>query len=215
MPKINLSTYETEGFFDEMFSDSEHVRPHYRSLMDRLQKMGWKKLNFLQQSTDRAQLSLGMTFNVYSDNQGVERILPLDVIPRIISAADWDELEKGLTQRIVALNLFIADIYGDQKILKDKVIPSELILGSATYLKQCSGLKPPEDVWSHISGSDMIRGDDGKWFVLEDNLRCPSGVSYMLENREILKRTFPELFEKLHVRPVLTIHTTSEICLSL
>ena len=202
MSKINFQGYDSNGFYDEMFDDNKQVKPHYSLFMNRLQKMGYKKLNFLQHSTDRAQLSLGMTFNVYSDNQGVERILHLDIIPRIIDGKDWDKLEKGLEQRIRALNLFIHDIYHDQKILKDKVIPRELVLSSSTYLKQCVGLNPPNNVWIHITGTDIIRGADGQFYVLEDNLRCPSGVSYMLENREILKRTFPEVFEKLNVRPV-------------
>lgn len=202
MAKINLNNYQTTGFYDEMFNDGGKVKPEYKLLKNRLENIGWKKLEFLQHSTDRAQLSLGMTFNVYSDNQGIERILHLDILPRIISGKDWDVLEAGLTQRIVALNMFIDDLYHDQKVLKDKIIPKELIFSSETYQKQCIGLSPPENVWAHISGSDMIRGDDGKFYVLEDNLRCPSGVSYMLENREILKRTFPELFEKLRVRPV-------------
>ncbi len=202
MAKINLNSYKTEGFYDEMMDENNDVRPHYALFYDHLKTMGKKKLNFLQHSTDRAQLSLGMTFNVYSDTQGIERILHLDIIPRIISSKDWEVVERGLTQRIIALNLFIDDLYNDQKILKDKIIPKELIFSSATFLNQCIGLKPPENVWSHISGTDLIRGDDGSFYVLEDNLRCPSGVSYMLENREILKRTFPELFEQLHVRRV-------------
>lgn len=202
MIKINFDTYDTAGFFDEMINGDQSVRPNYALFKERLEKMGWKKLNFLQHSTDRVQLSLGMTFNVYNDNQGVERILHLDIIPRIIKSDEWDFLERGLKQRIEALNLFIHDIYNDKKILKDKIIPKELILSSATYLKQCVGLKPPNNVWCHITGTDLIRGGDGQYYVLEDNLRCPSGVSYMLENREILKRTFPELFEKLNVRPV-------------
>lgn len=202
IPKLNFSNYETNGFYDEMFNEKGEVRPHYKLFKDRLQQMGFKKLNSLQYSTDRAQLSLGMTFNVYSDNQGIERILHLDIIPRIISSQDWDFLEKGLKQRIIALNMFIDDLYHDQKVIKDKIIPKELVLSSTTFLKECIGLNPPENVWSHISGSDMIRDHDGKFYVLEDNLRCPSGVSYLLENREILKRTFPEIFEKLHVKPV-------------
>lgn len=202
MSKINFQSYETEDFFDETFDADRQVRPHYSLFVDRLQKMGLKKLNLLQHSTDRVQLSLGMTFNVYSDNQGIERILHLDIIPRIVSGKDWDYLEKGLQQRIYALNLFINDLYHEQKILKDKVIPKELLLSSSTFLKQCIGLKPPKDIWIHITGTDIIRGGDGGFYVLEDNLRCPSGVSYMLENREILKRTFPEIFEKLNVRPV-------------
>ena len=202
MEKVNFENYETTGFFDEMFNNEQKVHDHYALFKERLEKMSWKKLDFLQHSTDRAQLSLGMTFNVYSDNQGIERILHLDIIPRIINGKDWDFLEKGLKQRIQALNMFIHDLYNDQKVLKDKIIPKDLVLSSATYLKQCVGLKPPENIWCHITGTDLIRGDDGNYFVLEDNLRCPSGVSYMLENREILKRTFPELFEKLHVRPI-------------
>jgi uncharacterized circularly permuted ATP-grasp superfamily protein len=202
MPKINLQNYETKGFFDEMINDQGATRVQYKIYKELLEKMSWKKLSFLQHSTDRAQLSLGMTFNVYSDTQGIERILHLDILPRIISGQDWDQLEDGLRQRIIALNMFIGDLYNEQKVLKDKIIPKELVLSSATYLKQCMGLKPPENVWSHISGSDLIRGSDGQFYVLEDNLRCPSGVSYMLENREILKRTFPELFQKLRVRPV-------------
>ncbi|WP_407557799.1 circularly permuted type 2 ATP-grasp protein [Winogradskyella sp. 4-2091] len=202
MPKLNLSAYDTKGFYDEMFDDNNNVRPNYKLFLDRLQKMSVKKLNALQHSTDRAQLSLGMTFNVYNDNQGVERILHLDIIPRIIKNKEWQNLEKGLQQRIKALNLFIQDIYNDQKVLKDKIIPKEMIFSSVSYLKELEGFKPPKDVWCHITGSDLIRGGDGQYYVLEDNLRCPSGVSYMLENREILKRTFPELFEKLDVKPV-------------
>ncbi|MGB5237655.1 MAG: circularly permuted type 2 ATP-grasp protein [Flavobacteriaceae bacterium] len=202
MSKVNFSNYDTTGYYDEMFSASNNIRPSYERFKLRLEKMSKKKLRNLQHATDRAQLSLGMTFNVYSDNQGVERILHLDIIPRIISGEDWEGLAKGLEQRIEALNLFINDIYNEQKVLKDNIIPKELVLSSAGYLKECRGLNPPRNVWSHISGTDLIRGDDGKFYVLEDNLRCPSGVSYMLENREILKRTFPELFEKLHVRPV-------------
>ena len=202
MVKIDFGRYETTGFYDEMFDDANNVRPQYALFKDILMKIGWKKLNFLQHSTDRAQLSLGMTFNVYGDTQGIERILPLDIIPRIISKQDWAFLEKGLTQRILALNLFIDDIYNHQKVLKDKILPRDLILSSSTFREQCLGLSPPLKIWCHISGTDIIRGDDSAFYVLEDNLRCPSGVSYMLENREILKRTFPEIFEKLHVRPV-------------
>lgn len=204
MPKLNLANYDTANFLDEMVDEQGQIRTSYSLFRERIEKMGWKKLNFLQHSTDRAQLSLGMTFNVYSDNQGMERILHLDIIPRIISGKEWDHLERGLKQRITALNLFIADIYGEQKVLKDKIIPKELVFSSDTYCKECIGLKPAKDIWCHISGSDLIKGDDNKFYVLEDNLRCPSGVSYMLENREILKRTFPELFEKLKVRPVNT-----------
>ncbi|MEO1449909.1 MAG: circularly permuted type 2 ATP-grasp protein [Bacteroidota bacterium] len=202
MSKVDLSQYDTAGFFDEMFDEQMRIKPHYALFSQRLKKLGWKRLNFLQHSTGRAQLSMGMTFNVYNDSQGIEKILHLDIIPRIINGKDWDFLEQGLKQRVVALNMFLDDLYNDQKILKDKIIPRELLASSTTFLEQCIGLKPPEKIWSHITGTDIIRGAQGEFMVLEDNLRVPSGVSYMLENREILKRTFPELFEKLNVRPV-------------
>ena len=216
MSKIDFSQYDTVNFLDEMFDQNGGERAQYAQFRKRIEKMGWNRLNFLQHATDRAQLSLGMTFNVYSDNQGLERILHLDIIPRIIAGQEWDDLQKGLKQRITALNMFIADIYGDQKVLKDKIIPKELVLSSATYSKECMGLKPPKDIWCHITGSDLIKGDDNKFYVLEDNLRCPSGVSYMLENREILKRTFPELFEKLNIRPVNNyVHDLRDMLVSL
>ncbi|WP_178988560.1 circularly permuted type 2 ATP-grasp protein [Winogradskyella schleiferi] len=202
MPKLDFSAYDTKGFYDEMFDENNNIRPNYQLFAERLQNMSQKKLNTLQHATDRAQLSFGMTFNVYSDNQGIERILHLDIIPRIIANNEWNHLEKGLQQRIKALNLFIQDIYNDQNVFKDKIIPKEMILSSVSYLKELVGFKPPKDIWCHITGSDLIKGGDGMYYVLEDNLRCPSGVSYMLENREILKRTFPELFEKLDVKPV-------------
>lgn len=202
MPKLDLSAYDTKGFYDEMFDEHNLVRPNYELFLERLKKLGHKKLSRLQHATDRSQLSLGMTFNVYNDNQGIERILHLDIIPRIIDNSEWIQLEKGLQQRIKALNLFIQDLYNDQKVLKDKIIPKEMIFSSVSYLKELKGFKPPRDIWCHITGSDLIKGGDGQYYVLEDNLRCPSGVSYMLENREILKRTFPELFEKLDVKPV-------------
>lgn len=202
MQKIDFSNYQSQGFYDEMFDKNGQVRSNYALFKDSLEKLGKNRLQYLQQSTDRAQLSLGMTFNVYSDNQGIERILHLDIIPRIIDHKEWNYLERGLKQRIEALNLFIHDIYNEQKVFKDKIIPQELILSSISYLKQLRGFKPPKNIWCHITGSDLIRGGDGQYYVLEDNLRCPSGVSYMLENREILKRTFPEVFEQLHVKPV-------------
>ncbi|CAM4402877.1 circularly permuted type 2 ATP-grasp protein [Zobellia nedashkovskayae] len=202
MSKIDFTSYDTKGFYDEMFDENNNVRPNYKMFLERLEKLSHKKLSSLQHATDRSQLSLGMTFNVYADNQGVERILHLDIIPRIIGDSEWTSLEKGLQQRIKALNLFIQDIYNDQKVFKDKIIPKDMILSSVSYLKQLEGFKPPKDIWCHITGSDLIKGGDGQYYVLEDNLRCPSGVSYMLENREILKRTFPELFDQLGVKPV-------------
>lgn len=185
-----------------MIDNHHQVRPSYAGFLEDIKKLSFKKLNQLQSATDKAQRLLGMTFNVYGDEQGVERILKLDIIPRIIGQNDWAYIEKGLQQRIQALNLFIDDIYNRQKILKDKIIPAEMIVSSPSYLKQCMNLKPPRNIWCHITGTDIVRNIDGNFYVLEDNLRCPSGVSYLLENREILKRTFPDLFTKLGVRMV-------------
>jgi uncharacterized circularly permuted ATP-grasp superfamily protein len=128
--------------------------------------------------------------------------MPVDIIPRIVSAQDWEKMEKGLIQRITALNLFLADIYSDQKIIKDGIIPKEVIYSSKNFLEPCMGIKPPKNIWIHITGTDLIRGNDGEYMVLEDNLRCPSGVSYMMENRELLKQTFPEVVAKTQIRPI-------------
>jgi uncharacterized circularly permuted ATP-grasp superfamily protein len=155
-----------------------------------------------QISAERALMAMGITFNVYSENEGTERIMPVDIIPRIVSAQDWEKMEKGLIQRITALNLFLADIYSDQKIIKDGIIPKEVIYSSKNFLEPCMGIKPPKNIWIHITGTDLIRGNDGEYMVLEDNLRCPSGVSYMMENRELLKQTFPEVVAKTQIRPI-------------
>lgn len=197
-----FSEYAVTEHFDEMLSGDGECRPHYQAFMNKLATFSHKKLVQLQHSTDKAQVSMGMTFNVYHDNKGVEKILPLDLIPRIITGKEWAVIEKGLEQRILALNLFIQDIYNDQKILKDKVIPKGLLLSSKDYLKPCQGLNPPNGIWCHITGSDIVRDNKGNFMVLEDNLRCPSGVSYMLENREIVKQAFPNLFTQLGVQPV-------------
>jgi uncharacterized circularly permuted ATP-grasp superfamily protein len=155
-----------------------------------------------QISAERALMAMGITFNVYSENEGTERIMPVDIIPRIVSAQEWEKMEKGLIQRITALNLFLADIYSDQKIIKDGIIPKEVIYSSKNFLAPCMGIKPPKNIWIHITGTDLIRGNDGEYMVLEDNLRCPSGVSYMMENRELLKQTFPEVVAKTQIRPI-------------
>jgi len=197
-----FASYRSDNCYDEMFDPDTGVREEYRLLTEFLSKTNQKKLWQLQHATDRAQVQMGMTFNVYGDDQGEERILHMDIIPRIIGGKEWEQLEQGLQQRILALNLFIDDLYHDQKILKDRIIPKDLILSSECYLTQCKGLNPPNGIWCHISGIDLIRGPDGQFFILEDNLRCPSGVSYMLENREILKKTFPQVFEALGVRRV-------------
>jgi uncharacterized circularly permuted ATP-grasp superfamily protein len=198
---------KTEGYasnehYDEMFTPEGSVRNHYREFHNYLSKASSKKMNQLQFSANKTQKSMGMTFNVYHDNQGLEKILHLDIIPRIIPNSEWKKLESGLKQRIYALNLFLQDIYNEQKILKDKIVPSDLILGSKDYLKPCIGLTPPKGIWCHITGTDLVRDKNGEYYILEDNLRCPSGVSYMLESREIIKRAYPQLFNDEGVMPV-------------
>lgn len=194
--------YHIEDHFDEMFDANGECRQNYLEFKDKLGFDSLKKLNQLQHSTYKAQMSMGMTFNVYHDNKGIEKILPLDLFPRIIGRQEWKIIEQGIQQRIEALNLFIDDIYHQQKILKDKVVPREIIESSSDYLEACKGLNPPNGVWCHITGSDLVRDRNGVFYVLEDNLRCPSGVSYLLENREIIKQAFPRLFTGLGVRPV-------------
>ncbi|MCG8385893.1 MAG: circularly permuted type 2 ATP-grasp protein, partial [Cytophagales bacterium] len=199
---MHFKVPNTTGIYDEMFDAEGNCRPHYQKFKEKLDNIPKKRLRQLQHATDTAQLNMGMTFNVYHDKEGLEKILHLDIVPRIIDAKDWQKLERGLQQRIQALNLFIQDIYNDRKILKDKVVPSELILTSKDYLQPCVGLTPPKGIWCHITGTDLVRDEKGEFYVLEDNLRCPSGVSYLLENREIIKRLFPSLFNQLCVRPV-------------
>lgn len=194
--------YDSTTHYDEMFAPDGNCRPHYEPFFETLKGIPIEKLKQLQFTTDKAQMAMGMTFNVYHDKQGVEKILHLDIIPRIIDALEWKKIDEGLKQRIHALNLFIDDIYNDQKILKDNVIPADLIESCPGYLKQCIGLKPPKGIWCHITGTDLIRNRDGEFYVLEDNLRCPSGVSYQLESRELIKRVFPNLFSSLGVSPI-------------
>lgn len=197
-----FDNYLKEEHYDEMFDSEGNCRPNYHEFRRKLEGHSKKKILELQHTTDKAQLSMGMTFNVYHDNEGIEKILHLDLVPRIITGKEWKTIEEGLQQRIEAINLFIDDIYHDQKILKDKVIPREVVLSCSDFLKPCIGLNPPKGIWCHISGSDIVRGNDGEFYVLEDNLRCPSGVSYLLENREIIKQAFPSVFAQIGVRPV-------------
>ncbi len=199
---FSFSDYLTEGFYDEMFDANGQVRAGYEVFRQRCETLTPEELLRRQQAAERALMAMGITFNVYSEGEGTERIMPIDIIPRVVDAMEWNQLERGLIQRIKALNLFIHDVYNAQNILNDGVVPRDLIESSKCFLKPCIGLKPPKDIWCHITGTDLIRGDDGQWMVLEDNLRCPSGVSYMLENRELSKQTFPESLARTGVRPV-------------
>lgn len=199
---MSFNDYDPGDFYDELFVSRGQPRPEAVPLIDRINTLGMPEILRRQQAAQIALFKLGVTFNVYSDNQGTERILPFDLIPRIVAAHEWDVLEKGLKQRIHALNLFLSDIYSDQKILKDGIIPSEIVFSASGFLKPCMGLQPPEGIWCHVTGTDLVRDRDGQWYVLEDNLRCPSGVSYVLENRRIMKSTFPLVFDTMQIQPV-------------
>lgn len=199
---MQFNQYDPGDFYDELFVAQGQPRPEAALLIERINSLSMLELQKRQQAAQNALFKLGVTFNVYSDNQGTERILPFDIIPRTLSIQEWERLEKGLKQRIHALNLFLSDIYGEQKILQDKVIPPELIASANGFLKPCIGLKPPQGVWCHITGTDLVRDRDGQWYVLEDNLRCPSGVSYVLENRRVMKSTFPQVFNRANILPV-------------
>jgi uncharacterized circularly permuted ATP-grasp superfamily protein len=199
---MKLNSYQTNDFYDEMFDANCEAREEARLLLETIQSLEDGELLRCQRVAEALLLQMGITFNVYGDSAGTERIFPFDLIPRIVRAEEWNWIERGLKQRIHALNAFIDDIYHDQKILKDKIIPEEIIKSATFYRPQCRGINPPGGVWCHITGSDLVRDGDGQIYVLEDNLRVPSGVSYVLENRDLMKRTFPRVFAGLNVRPV-------------
>ena len=199
---MRIDEYQTDGFRDEMFTDAGEARPEAKLLLDTISALEDGQLQRFQRAAERRLIQLGITFNVYGNTGGTERIFPFDLIPRIISAEEWDRIERGLKQRTRALNQFIDDIYHEKKILKDKAIPAEVIESAVFYRPQCMGLNPRRGVWCHITGTDLVRHSDGEIYVLEDNLRVPSGASYVLENRDLMKRTFPQVFEGLRVRPV-------------
>ena len=197
-----LDQYEPGDFFDEMFEEQGNPRPHYSLLAERFATMDLAELERKRILAERSYLNQGITFTVYSGEEGTERIMPFDLIPRIIPAQEWQHIERGLTQRLQALNLFLHDIYHDQRILKEGVIPQEIILSAKHFRPELMGFNVPRDLYIHVCGTDLIRGRDGTYYVLEDNGRCPSGVSYLLENRQAMKRVFPKLFSRYSVRPV-------------
>lgn len=197
-----LEKYQPEDFFDEMFTSEREVRPHYRQLFERLLSLDTEEFDQRRAAVDAAFLRQGITFTVYSDEQGTERIFPFDLIPRVIPASEWEKIEAGLKQRITALNLFLHDIYHEQRIVKEGVIPASYILGAKHFRPEFMHFNVPRDIYIHVCGSDLIRDKDGTYYVLEDNGRCPSGVSYLLENRQAMKRAFPNMFDRAGVRPV-------------
>jgi uncharacterized circularly permuted ATP-grasp superfamily protein len=199
---MRFGQYDTGGFYDEMFQDGACPRDTARALIQFIDALPDGELLRRQRSAERALLNLGITFNVYGDSAGTERIFPFDLVPRIVSASEWQLIERGLKQRIHALNLFIDDVYHDQKIVRDRVLPVDVLQSAVSFRSQCVGMTPPCGIWCHVTGTDLVRDSDGQIYVLEDNLRCPSGVSYVLENRAVMKRTFPKVFESSRIRPV-------------
>ncbi len=193
--------YDAGPFYDEFFTAEGEPRSCARILIEKLNQLSREELAERQQAAELSLLNMGITFTVAAEG-GTERIFPFDIIPRIIEEKEWRTIERGLKQRIYALNLFIDDIYHEQRILKDRIIPKEIVFSGKSFLKECMGLNPPQGIWCHITGTDLVRDGDGRVYVLEDNLRCPSGVSYVIENRLTMKRTFPEVFENGRVLPV-------------
>jgi uncharacterized circularly permuted ATP-grasp superfamily protein len=187
--------------WDEMY-DTNRIRQHYKGVFDSLNEIPADELGKKEDLARRLFMSQGITFTVYSSGEGIEKIFPFDIIPRIITAAEWSQIEKGISQRLRALNLFLKDVYHQQFILKDGIVPVDLIYSCPHFLREMQGVNVPYDIYVHIAGIDLIRDSDGTFYVLEDNLRTPSGVSYMIENREITKRIFPDLIPQNRVLAV-------------
>ena len=194
-------TVRNKDIWDEMMG-SDGFRKEYQSIINTIDTFSNADLEMKNKIAGELFMQQGITFTGYSDNKGIERIFPFDILPRVITGSEWDNIEKGIKQRLKALNLFLKDIYNEQNIINDKIIPAELIASCPHYTREVFGIKVPHDTYIHISGIDLIRGQDGVFYVLEDNLRTPSGVSYMLENREVTKRLFPEMINNNHVRMI-------------
>jgi uncharacterized circularly permuted ATP-grasp superfamily protein len=207
----------SSSIFDEMHRDSGEPRDHYSEIHRQIVSMSPEELQRRQKNADLAFMNQGITFTVYGRQEGTEKIMPYDLVPRIIQGQEWAKLEAGLTQRITAINLLLRDLYHDAKILTDGVVPKELVLSCKHYRREMRGLRVPKDIYVSIAGSDLIRDGDGTYRVLEDNLRVPSGVSYMLANRAVMKRTLPRIFSNYGVRPIdhypqALHHTLQSMC---
>ena len=200
--RIDWKHYNPGEFYDEIISSPEHPRKPARILAAYLASLSSDELKLRKASAELTIKTMGISFTVYSEAGNIDRQWPFDIIPRIISETQWRITSKGLEQRMQALNCFIHDVYNEQKIFKNKVVPAELLANSVNFRKECIGMKPAFNVWANICGSDLVRDKDGRFYVLEDNLRVPSGVSYMLENRQVTKRVFPELFENYNIQPI-------------
>ncbi|MGB7183233.1 MAG: circularly permuted type 2 ATP-grasp protein [Burkholderiaceae bacterium] len=202
MTKSLFDAYDSGGFYCEMFADGKRPPAHTRALVTKLSKIKESTLRRRAKAIDAELFNLGITFTVYSEKERIDRILPFDVIPRILSRQEWNHIEQGCVQRVNALNEFIYDVYHGQKILRDKIIPAELVLENSNFCKHMIGFDPPQKTYVHIAGVDLVRGGDGEFCVLEDNARTPSGVSYVVENRHLMRRAFPDLMDTLDVMPV-------------
>jgi len=199
---IISKTYRSHDAYDELIGPDRQPRPAAKPLFDYLAQLEPSALEDRRKAVEAAIMTMGITFTVYSDAGNIDRAWPFDVIPRIIDRREWVRIEAGLMQRLTALNLFINDLYNEQRIVRDGVFPIEVLEGSKNFREQCKGITPRLGVWAHICGTDLVRDKDGTVYVLEDNLRVPSGVSYMLENRQLMKRLFPEMFQSCTILPV-------------
>ncbi|MBI4005181.1 MAG: circularly permuted type 2 ATP-grasp protein [Gammaproteobacteria bacterium] len=199
---MNLKDYKINGYYDELLTPRLQARSSAGRLIKYLKKISYEEVMKRKHAADLAIKTMGITFTVYSESGNIDREWPYDIIPRIIPLREWKRIEKGLQQRLTALNHFINDVYNEQKIIKDKKFPKNLLKTSKNFREQCRNIKPVFGVWAHLCGSDLVRDSDGTIYVLEDNLRVPSGVSYMLENRKVTKRVFPELFEDYNIMPM-------------
>jgi uncharacterized circularly permuted ATP-grasp superfamily protein len=197
-----LERYARTDFYDEFADDVGAPRPHYVDLERTLRSIDWNDFKHRVEMVNAVLLRRGVTFAVYADARGTERILPFDLVPRIVPADEWSLIERGIAQRVYALNAFLTDVYGKQSIMADRVVPWNLVFSARFFSREMIGVKLPRDVYIHVSGIDLIRSRDGTYYVLEDNTRTPSGISYVLENRDVLKRSFPRLFEHYGPRPV-------------
>ena len=202
MSQVDWNNYACRDFYDELLAAPGKPRASADELCHMLARFSAEELAERKTAAEIAIRTMGITFTVYSEGAMIDRAWPFDIVPRIIPANEWRKTEAGLKQRVQALNLFIDDLYHEQKVVKDKVLPAEVLAQSANFRPQCVGINPPHGVWAHICGSDLVRGGDGTLYVLEDNLRIPSGVSYMLENRNVTKRVLPELFASGKILPV-------------
>src|SRR5471032_2628749 len=197
-----FTDYILDAAYDEMFESPGLARPHCRALFDELRSASESELSQRQLEADKAFLTQGITFTVYGDDQGTERIFPFDLLPRIIAADEWRTLERGLAQRLTAINLFLKDVYHEGRIFAEGIVPRALVLSCRHYRREMRGVPVVRDVYVSVAGTDLVRLEDGSFVVLEDNLRVPSGVSYMLANREVTKRVLPGLFDRYRVAPV-------------